>query len=71
MKVQKVKMVFTQYTIGIEISKTFKISFNSQLIDDLQVLICEKHQMSIVRGSEHGWGTQKDYLILYSLNPLI
>jgi hypothetical protein len=71
MKVQKVKMVFTQYTIGIKISKTFKISFNSQLIDDLQVSICEKHQMSIVRRLEHGWGIQKDYFILYSLNPLI
>jgi hypothetical protein len=21
-------------------------------------------------GSKHGWGTQKDYLILYLLNPL-
>jgi hypothetical protein len=23
------------------------------------------------KGSKHGWDTQKDYLILYSLNPLI
>ncbi len=64
-------MMFTQCTIGIEILKTFKISFNSQLIDDLQISNCEEHQMSIIRRLEHGWGTQKDYLILYSLDPLI
>jgi len=64
-------MVFTQCIISIEISKTFNFSFNSQLIDDLQISNCEEHQMSILRGLEHGWDTQKDYFILYSLDPFI
>ncbi len=55
-------MVFTQCTIGIENLKTFKIRFNSQFIDDLQVSNYEDHQMSIVRGLKHGWGTQNDAL---------
>jgi hypothetical protein len=29
----------------------------------------EGHFLENMVGSKHGWNTQKDYLILYSLNP--